>query len=415
MPKNVNSRKIDCKIITNRRDLVKKAGVTITSGLAAGVAGCAGEGNDSSGEEADSSGENSDSSTDGEEMEGTTEFPDWDPSNPEFPQPLEVLQVDTAEMLDRNWGYGQGSTRELKNLPELKEPAYGDPPKSVPDSEGEIISPDTLLVSIMPTVDGAAYPDTFLPIAQNIESETDVTVEYQVLNSVAAMIEAMRSEQIHLGHFNGGAVPFAVNISSGRPLAMGLFGEGQGSVDPWGYRMYTVTQIDNEDINAVEDLEGKTVAHTDQNSNSGHLAPQVFIPEAGGIAPGEDYEIKFSGGHDNSLRAIPLGDYDAANIASPVVNRMVDAGEIEYSDYKVIYASKLMPTLGTPAVYRHNLDPDIVEGVKRAYLEYDYADTTIEEEMGINYFIEFPDYATVADVFLKIHKQTGRNYDIDDI
>lgn len=341
-----------------------------------------------------------------------TEFPDWDPNEPEFPQPLEALLLETQEILDRDWGYEQGSTDDLDALPERDEPAHGDPPREVPEDESELVTPDPLVMTVQPELEGSAFPDTFDSLVENIEAETGLTVEYQVLNSTPSMVEGMRSGRIHLGHFNGGSVPDAVNIAGGRPLAMGLSREGDG-LDPWGIRVYTITQMGNDEINTVEDLEGKTVAHANETSNSGHMAPLVLLPEEG-IVPGEDYEITFSGGHQTSIRSIPLGDFDAAHVSSTWTPWFYENEEgFDLDDYKVVYASRLMPSLGNPALHRFDLHPDVVEGLERAYFDYDYRDTLIEEETGNNDFVEFPDYATVMDFILKVHKENGREYDLD--
>ena len=373
----------------DRRSVLAISAATLT-----GLAGCTGNDADSN------------------EETVPTDFPDWNPSNPEFPQPLEALLFETPEILDQSWGYNQGSTEDLNALPDRDEPAHGDPPLDVPDDESELIAPDPLVMTVMPDIEGATFPDTFDALIKNIETETGRTVEYQVLDSTAGMVEGMRSGRIHLGHFNGGAVPDAVNIAGGRPIAMGLFGEGEGP-DPWGIRTYTITQMNNDDIDTVDDLKGKTVAHTSETSNSGHMAPLVFLKDEG-IVPGDDYEIEFSGGHQQSIRSIPLGDYDAANVASTWIPWFQEnEDEFDLDDYKVVFASELMPNLGSPAITRYDLDPDIVDGIKRAYFDYDYTDTLIEEEMSINYFVEFPDYSTVMDFILNVHKENGREYDLD--
>ena len=64
-------------------------------------------------------------------------------------------------------------------------------------------------------------------------------------------------------------------------------------------------------IKTAADLKGKKVAHTSPSSNSGHLAPLALMPGQG-LAPGKDYEIKFSGKHDQSILGVGTGDYDAA-------------------------------------------------------------------------------------------------------
>ena len=144
------------------------------------LAGCTGsdDGNDGGeGSTGSSDGNNGDNDSSNENGDEGQQFPDWDPNNPEFPQPLRTLLLETAEMLDRNWGFEQGSTKDLNSLPERNKPAHGDPPRKVPDDESELIVPDPLVMTVMPDIQGAAFPDTFTEVVENIEAETGLNVE----------------------------------------------------------------------------------------------------------------------------------------------------------------------------------------------------------------------------------------------
>lgn len=53
------------------------------------------------------------------------------------------------------------------------------------------------------------------------------------------------------------------------------------------------------------------------------LLPRALFP-ALGVVPDEDYEVTYSGSHDQSMLGVVAGDYDAAPVASEVVDRMAD-------------------------------------------------------------------------------------------
>src|SRR5512134_613717 len=101
-----------------------------------------------------------------------------------------------------------------------------------------------------------------------------------------------------------------------------------------------MTQAKNDRINSIADLKGKRVAHVSQTSNSGHQAPVFFFSKMG-VVPGKDYEIAFTGKHDNSILGVVNGDYDAAAVADTVLERMVNRGLVKKTDYKVVYTSAL--------------------------------------------------------------------------
>jgi len=101
-----------------------------------------------------------------------------------------------------------------------------------------------------------------------------------------------------------------------------------------GYHLIVITQANDTNINSVADLKGKRVAHVSQTSNSGHQAPVYFFSKVG-VVPERDYQIAFTGTHDNSILGVVTGDYDAAAVADTVLQRMVNRGLVKKTDYKV--------------------------------------------------------------------------------
>jgi phosphonate transport system substrate-binding protein len=97
-----------------------------------------------------------------------------------------------------------------------------------------------------------------------------------------------------------------------------------------------------------------------------------------GVAPGKDYQIVFSGKHDNSALGVVNGDYDAAAVADTVIERMVARGVIKAADYKVIYTSPVFPTAGF--LYPHNLEPRLADKIKEAFGSFKLEGTSLAKE-----------------------------------
>jgi phosphonate transport system substrate-binding protein len=55
-----------------------------------------------------------------------------------------------------------------------------------------------------------------------------------------------------------------------------------------------------------------------------------------GVEPDVDYKVIYSGKHDKSITGVANKDYDAAPIASSVLDRMVDKGIVNRDDLRVI-------------------------------------------------------------------------------
>ena len=375
-------RKVD------RREFVSGLGAATL----ASIAGCSGgdDGSDSGGDSGEDMPAHTDPST----------YAEFDPADPEFPQL-------TSTLLEA--GFETGTVADLERLQENQrdEPRYGQPVAETPDDESEWLDPDTLEFSLTPTEDPTVYEDTLQPLLDNIAEETGKEVNYASLNSYAAQVEAMRSERLHLAGFSTGAVPYAVNIANAVPFSIQIDGGG-GS---FGYRLWLVTQVDNPDIGSLKDLAGdpmQNVAHADPSSNSGNLAPRALFANEG-VVPEEDYEVSYSGGHQQSSLGVANGDYEAAPLCSTCFARVARDGQLDPTQLKAVYASEPFPT--TSFSYVNTLHPDIQEGVRKAFLDFDYQDTSIAEEFeGRGTWVEI-DYATVYDIILQIQESLEVEYE----
>lgn len=243
-----------------------------------------------------------------------------------------------------------------------------DPPKD----PKKLVSPDILIFAYVPVEDPAVYATTFSDLLRHIEKVTGKKTQYFGPQNYAAQIEAMRSGRLHITGYSTGSVPFAVNLAGAVPFA--VMGDDKGSA---GYRLIVITQANNAKINSIGDLKGKRVAHVSQTSNSGHQAPVYFFSKMG-VVPGKDYEIAFTGKHDNSILGVVNGDYDAAAIAHTVLERMVDRGVVKKTDYKVVYTSSPFPVAGWS--YAHDLDPKLAEKLKEAFFTFKIEGTSVAGE-----------------------------------
>jgi phosphonate transport system substrate-binding protein len=121
------------------------------------------------------------------------------------------------------------------------------------------------------------------------------------------------------------------------------------------------------------------VAHVTPSSNSGNQAPRALFKDMG-VVPDQDYEVTYSGKHDNSIMGVANQDYDAAPIASSVLDRMITKGQLKREDIRVVWESQSFPT--TSYGVAHNLKPELQDQVREAFLSFDWAGTGLHEEFG---------------------------------
>jgi len=276
----------------------------------------------------------------------------------------------------------------------------GDLVADLPKNEKNWVDPDTIIFAYTPVEDPAVYQDIWQPFMDYLAEVTGKDVRFFSVDSYAAQVEAMRAGRLHVAGISTGPTPFAVNLAGYVPFAIMGGADGQ-----FGYTLQVFVHADS-DLYSLEDLKGKRVAHTTPTSNSGNLAPSALFPSYG-VVPGEDYEIEFSGSHENSALGVVARDYDAAPVASEVVDRMAERGLYDPADIRIIFETDPFPT--TSYGYAHNLHPDLVEKIKEAFLTYKFAGTPLGEEFGVDGFIPIT-YQKQWDVIRTIQKNNGIQY-----
>ena len=249
----------------------------------------------------------------------------------------------------------------------------GDLVADTPSEPGELLDPSTLIFSFTPVEDPAVYENVFTEFMAYLSEKTGKPVKWYGAESYAAQVEAMRSGRLHVAGISTGPTVFGVNLAGYVPIAIMCKGNGT-----FGYRLQLITHKDT-DIMEVKDLKGRNVAHVTPSSNSGNQAPRALFKNMG-IVPDEDYKVTYSGKHDNSIMGVANKDYEAAPVASSVLDRMVDKGLLQREDLRVIWESDPFPT--TSYGFAHNLTPDLQEKVKEAFLTFDWTGTALLGEFG---------------------------------
>ena len=126
------------------------------------------------------------------------------------------------------------------------------------------------------------------------------------------------------------------------------------------------------------------MAHTAPSSNSGHLAPLALFPKEG-VTPGKDYNIVFSGKHDQSLAGVLKGDYEAAPITSDIYDRWIMRGQMKADDTRIIYRSGSFPT--SSFAHAHDLTPALAEKIKKCFFDYRFSPEMQKEFLGDDRFL----------------------------
>jgi phosphonate transport system substrate-binding protein len=139
----------------------------------------------------------------------------------------------------------------------------------------------------------------------------------------------------------------------------------------YGYYSVGFTRKDTG-ITSLDDMKGRTFGFGDPNSTSGYLIPSIEIPaQTGASMESGDYfgEVKFTGGHEQTIVAVANGDIDAGvtwadglgawedGYNSGALRKASDAGLVDMNQMIEIWKSKPIPE--GPVVLRQALPEDV--------------------------------------------------------
>jgi phosphonate transport system substrate-binding protein len=267
----------------------------------------------------------------------------------------------------------------------------------VADAPASTVNPQRLFVGISQTEDAMTARKTYSGFLDYLGS--CLKREVLLFPSVGepAVLEGMRTGQVHIGQFATGGTMYAVNFAGGVPFA------GKGTSNVGRIDTYTLMLIVRSDsaYRKPADLVGKRIAHTSASSNSGNLAPRALFPQLG-LRPEQDYKVEYSGKHDKSIMGIALGLYDGAAIASDVFERLIAKGEIKRNQFRVLFESEPFPP--DAFVYRHDLNPKLTGEIRKCFAEFKFPESmskALENNdrfYPVNYPVDWKLVRTIAKV-----------------
>ncbi|MDR2613966.1 MAG: phosphate/phosphite/phosphonate ABC transporter substrate-binding protein [Candidatus Accumulibacter sp.] len=258
--------------------------------------------------------------------------------------------------------------------------------------------PNTIIFAFTPVEDPSVYEKLFQPFMGHLSQCLGKKTIFFAVQSNSAEIEAMRSGRLHIAAFSTGPTNYAVNIAGAVPFAI------RGTADvPEGVAVQLIVRKDGPYQN-IADLKGKKVAHTSPSSNSGNLAPRALFP-ALGLTPDTDYQVIYSGKHDQSILGVKSGDYDAAPVASDVLQHMIERGVVGADDFRTLYTSEKFPT--DAYAYAHDLDPKLADKIKKCFFDYRIP-PEMAKGLGGDRFLP-ADYKRDWDIVRKVSIAAGQN------
>ncbi len=252
----------------------------------------------------------------------------------------------------------------------------GDMVADAPSDPAKVIDPPVLMFSYVASQEESAPEEAFAELFKALAEKTGREVKFVKYEDVDEQLKALVNGELHIAGLNTGIVPPAVQRDGFVPLC--TLGRNDGS---FGYTMQFLVPAGSP-IKKMEDIKGHKVTFTRPDSNSGCKAPLVLLMNQYKMIPDRDYEWGFSQGHEESVRRVANKDkdFDVAPVASDVLARMVEKGEVEKDACRSIHESERFPPATIGVAY--NLKPELRDAIKATLLEFNWDGTGLEKEFG---------------------------------
>jgi phosphonate transport system substrate-binding protein len=239
--------------------------------------------------------------------------------------------------------------------------ADGDLVADPPASASARRSPEKLIFSFVAGPEAERQIIDFKDFGAELSRVIGKPVETAVFPTIEQQQAALAKGALHVTAFNTGAVPAAV--ASGGFVPVCTFGADDGT---FGITMKIIVPTKST-IQKIDDLKGRTITFTTLDSNSGCKAAVVLLQDKN-VLPSRDYKWTFSADHEFSIKGIAAGEYEAAPVASDLLQRAISKGTIKPEAIRVIYESERFPpaTFG----YAYDLSDELAAKIRQAFLEF---------------------------------------------
>jgi phosphonate transport system substrate-binding protein len=289
-------------------------------------------------------------------------------------------------------GAAEESTQLAKNLADADGDLVADPPKDV----AQQLDPEELNFSYVASGDAEDQQATWKELLAKIEESTGKKVNLIAYDDTFKQSQALKSGELHITGFSTGEAPGAVNDAGFVPVA--CFADQNGD---YRITMKIIVPADSP-IQKVEDLKNRQMYFVRPRSNSGCTAAVVMLMEKHDLKPERDYSWRFSYDHRDSIQGVADKKFEAAAVASDILEQMIAEGKITEDSIRTIYTSEPFPPGVVGVAY--NLKPELQEKIKAALLGFDWAGSGLATKYNPSGYVKFApvnykdDWAAVREI-----------------
>ncbi len=240
------------------------------------------------------------------------------------------------------------------------------------------------VIGAIPDQDPEKLQRRFGLLADYLETELGVPVEYKPVTDYAASVTAFRVGDLDIVWYGGlTGVQARLQVEDAQAL---IQREGDDQ-----FHSVFIAHVDSgiqpfDDVAGLAELKGHTFTFGSESSTSGRLMPQYHLGQAGVTLDDFKGEAGFSGSHDVTIDLVEAGTYEVGALNEKVWLSWVEAGEVDLEKVQLIWR--------TPAFYDYHwvVRPDVIE----RYGE-DFIQRVTDAFLGLD--INDPEHKEILDLF----------------
>ncbi|MBD2114077.1 MULTISPECIES: putative selenate ABC transporter substrate-binding protein [Cyanophyceae] len=235
----------------------------------------------------------------------------------------------------RSWIAGVSSLLLL--LP-LGACAPSEPRQGASGEDGAATEQSTLPLTAgaIPDQDPEVLQRLYTKLADYLEAELGVPVDYKPVTDYAAAVTAFKVGDLDLVWFGGlTGVQARLQVPGAEAIA-------QRDIDEQFHSVFIANTAaglkEFSDIQDLTQIKGRTFTFGSESSTSGRLMPQHFMEEAG-LDTAQDFkgEVGFSGNHDTTIKLVEAGTYEVGALNEQVWLDRVAEGAVDTTKVDVIW------------------------------------------------------------------------------